>query len=281
MVYIIIGIIIIALLIEFIVFLKDCFEDVPAFRFIVLNIVGVGICVGTAAIVRHFSSDSEMASDVLVIALIIQVGIQVVIKIVKLIGNAIDRNAEKNNQTAKLKQETSVIQLYKKFQGQLHDELENNCKRLGYMNLNRWQKKLPNYVEKDRSLNINEFDDTVHNFAVQQEEQNITQNGNWFKPFESYIIEHPQGSTLTKLIKEVSCPALLLTHVTPDRKLVAKRLEKGCKKISEDVPAVFEKVPMQNGDEFLYIPSKYLLHREGKDSSLKPAVQTEISFDDL
>lgn len=144
---------------------------------------------------------------------------------------------------------------------------------------------------RDRFKNYNlegyeeEFDSIVDNFAIQSEQQFITQNDDWFKPFLQYVVEHPQGTTVTKMLNEVNCPQLKATHRTDDKKLLGDRLLKGTKRVSKDVPPLFNSVPMNNGTEDVYTPTPYAMKLYGNDSdgdgnSLKNEPE-ELSFDDL
>lgn len=161
----------------------------------------------------------------------------------------------------------------------LRKELEVNCKWLGYMNSEMWAQKLPNYREQEY---ISSFDSIVSGFAVQVEESLITQNDEWFIPFRQYLISHPQGATAVKMLEEVSCPQLNATHHTANIDLLTKRLEKGTKRVSKDVPPLFDKVDTHVG--CLYTPTKYALKLYAEDAgktNSSTANTEEINFDDL
>ena len=162
---------------------------------------------------------------------------------------------------------------------ELRKELEVNCKRLGYMNREMWAQKLPNFAKKEY---ISSFDSIVSGFAVQVEESLITQNDEWFIPFRQYLIAHPQGATAVKMLEEVSCPQLNATHHTANIDLLTKRLEKGTKRVSKDVPPLFDKVDTHVG--CLYTPTKYALKLYAEDAgktNSSTANTEEINFDDL
>lgn len=161
----------------------------------------------------------------------------------------------------------------------LREELDKNCRWLGYMDNKMWRKKLPNYCDRQYST---DFDTMTKNFALQMEQQNITQNDEWFRPYLLYCIAHPQGTTATKMLNEVECPQLKATHATPDAKLLTIRLKKGAQRVSKDVPALFEEVPVAEMRESLFIPTKYALKLYGNGgSSNEPPYQEELDFDDL
>ncbi len=160
----------------------------------------------------------------------------------------------------------------------LKRELEQNCKWLGYTNDTVWKRKLPNYVNKKYETS---FESITNNYADQIERQNITNNDDWFRPFIEYLVKHG-GCTPVKMLNEVNCPQLKATHSTPNVELLTARLEEGTKDINEEVKAIFNKVPMENG--ILYEPTRYLLHREGADAATSNGGHQdsdEIDFDDL
>ena len=116
------------------------------------------------------------------------------------------------------------------------------------------------------------------------ERQNILQNDDWFQPYFQYILSHPQGSTPIKLLSEVDCPQLKMTHITPNIRLLQAQLEKKTKRISEDVPPLLERRQVNIEGGFLYVPSKYALNTYGSSTSWNsPNVEQtmEIDFDDL
>ena len=157
-------------------------------------------------------------------------------------------------------------------------ELNENYKKMGYMPIEEWRKKLPNFVSKDYNSS---FDSIVVDFTKQIQEQKITKNKDWLEPFVTYILSHEQGTTVNKLLAEVNSDDLAYTHFTDDRELLDAKLREGTVSTSKDVPALFEVVSTAAGD--LYKPTKYLKKIYGVDevSNNKSSMTEEISFDDL
>lgn len=91
----------------------------------------------------------------------------------------------------------------------LMKELETGCMYLGYMDEKKWEEKLPNFRNRQYSTS---FQEITSNFAKQVEFQNIWQNDDWFEPYKLYVLDHPAGSTVTKMLAEVNCPVLKMTH---------------------------------------------------------------------
>lgn len=161
----------------------------------------------------------------------------------------------------------------------LMKELEKNCKWLGEMNSEKWKEKLPNYVGRKYSTS---FEEITENFARQLEQQNILQSDEWFEPYKRYVVEHDGGATVTKMLNEVNCPQLQITHITQNGDLINTLLMRGTKKKSEDVPALFDKTFINEMNEYLYKPTRYLLKLYNRDCSSYQAVhREEIDFDNL
>lgn len=166
----------------------------------------------------------------------------------------------------------------------LMNELDRNCFFLGKMDSKKWKEKLPNYVNREYTTS---FEGITRNFAKQCEQQRILQNDEWFEPFKRYVLEHPQGTTVTKMLEEVSCPQLNITHITPDGDLVNTLLVKGTKddKATMGVPPIFKigtKVMNPEGSyELLFQPTPYLekLYNKQTDSIASPG--EELDFDSL
>lgn len=165
-------------------------------------------------------------------------------------------------------------------EAQLVTELNANYKKMGYITLEDWRTKLPNYVSKAYTTS---FDCIVEDFTKQIQEQKITKNKDWLEPFVMYILAHEQGVTVNKLLAEVKSKDLAYTHYIDDRELLDEKLREGTVSTSKDVPALFEVVSTAAGD--LYKPTKYLKKLYGVDkvesANCKSSMTEEISFDDL
>ena len=159
---------------------------------------------------------------------------------------------------------------------ELRNELDTHCRWLGYMSTEKWRTKLQNYVQKTE-----EFDSITGNFALQMEKQLITQSDEWFEPFCKYVVDHPQGVTIVKMLNEVSCPQLQATHCTPDDVLLKEKMDAGSERVSKDVPAIFNVIPSEAGN--IYTPTRYLLKLYGENGEQSKAkeMSEEINFDDL
>lgn len=162
----------------------------------------------------------------------------------------------------------------------LQNELDKNCRWLGCMSAEEWEKKLPNYVSKTYTKSFYEI---TMNFAEQLEEQNIKQNNDWFTPFLKYIVS-TGGVSIRQMLHEVKCPQLQMTHVTPDEELLTRILEE-ChdkKYVKEGVPALVEP-KMIKEDLIVYQPTPYACKLYGDKSSNTSTKfhQEKLSFDDL
>lgn len=195
------------------------------------------------------------------------------------IGKTVKTHDKEMKETAKIKQKTQSNKEMHDNDTALRNELEMNCRWLGFMNKQMWVAKLPNYADKQYSTN---FEDVTNNFATQMEQQNIRQNDEWFQPFLMYVIAHPQGTTVTKMLNEVSCPQFHATHVTPNGDILNTRMVKGTKRVSQDVPPLFEKRSVKM-DEYLFVPTRYALklYSTGSSSSETISHTEEINLDDL
>lgn len=155
----------------------------------------------------------------------------------------------------------------------LQNELDRNCRWLGYMNEQMWRKKLPNYAEKKY---IRPFGEITQNFAKQMELQNITQNDDWFKPFLEYLVLKKRA-TVTKMLNEVDCPQFRITHTTPNFQLLQKRLIQGTKEKSVDVGEILRKVETE--EEPLFMLTSYGLGLYGADSGMGEDNEANEEFD--
>lgn len=194
------------------------------------------------------------------------------------IGQALKVHDKSIKDTAKINQKTQWDRIAQQNEMALTQELDTNCRRLGFMNSAMWASKLPNYGDR---IYQSSFDSITLNFAKQMEEQNILQNDDWFEAFFQYILDHPNGSTPTKLLNEVSCPQLQVTHITPDIELLEIRLKKGTQWVSRDVPPLFKEISLQDVNENLYVPTKYALNTYGSESNSADIHQNEMRFEDL
>lgn len=196
------------------------------------------------------------------------------------ISNTVKTHDKEMKETAKIKQKTQNSKEIHDNDIALRNELEMNCRWLGFMSEQMWMTKLPNYVGKKYSTS---FADITKNFATQMEHQNIRQNDEWFQPFLMYVIAHPQGTTVTKMLNEVSCPQFHATHVTPNGDILNTRMVKGTKRVSRDVPPLFEELFIKEINESVFAPTKYALDLYGTGSSSSETMshKEEIDFDDL
>jgi len=160
----------------------------------------------------------------------------------------------------------------------LQQELENNCKHLGQMSLQDWYNKLPNFAGKKY---ITDFESIVENFSSQVEQEHITQNREWLQPYLDYIVLHPTGMSILKLLNEVKCPSLQYTHATDNKELLQSKLDECCNDLSKDVPALLRKVSVPGYGE-AYTPSPYLVRLTANTGNMIPdtSKRNEINLDD-
>lgn len=163
-----------------------------------------------------------------------------------------DANARK---TAQINQQTSLQNAQHNNQLALQEELDKNCRWLGEMTPSKWKEKLPNYASKSYETS---FEQITSNFAKQMEQQMILQNDDWFTPFMEYIVNKEATSPI-KLLNEVNCPQLKITHSTSNLELLTKRLDRATQRISDDVPPLLTKMPSG-----IYRPTRYANERFGK-----------------
>ena len=200
--------------------------------------------------------------------------------IISVIGDQVEKHDKIKKETAEINQKTQAdMQMYNN-DAVLREELSKNCYWLGYMNDDMWAKKLPNYVNRQYST---DFRTITSNFSKQVEQQHILQNDDWFEPFKMYVLNHPGGSTVTKMLHEVNCPQLKMTHCTPDGDLVNTWLVRGTQKANKDVPALFSSTFIKEMNESIFTPTPYLQKLYGGNNSGDQDINhaTEISFDDL
>ena len=247
---------------------------IETIRDIVEKVGWVGICAFLALIIAYFTyswkgvaiTAGVEAGFVLLVSLLSETRKTVLEhdknkKEIAKINNATQKNREKhNNEAALLK------------------ELETNCRWLGYMDDEKWKQKLPNYIQKSYET---DFFQIVRNFARQMEEQNITNNNDWFMPYMQYIAEKGISGTVTKLINEVNCPQLRITHSTPDETLLESKLKESCEKASEDTPALLEEQSTQIGIIYRLTPYAERMYGKELENHEEIACSEEISMDDL
>lgn len=160
----------------------------------------------------------------------------------------------------------------------LMKELETGCMYLGYMDEKKWGEKLPNFRNRQYSTS---FQEITSNFAKQVEFQNIWQNDDWFEPYKLYVLDHPAGSTVTKMLAEVDCPALKMTHSVEDGDLINTMFQRGTVRKSKDVPPLFNATFIEDANEYLYTPTAYLQRLYAKKTDATEKHTEEINFDDL
>ena len=195
------------------------------------------------------------------------------------IGETVEEHDKQVKETAKIKQETETAKQVHENDNALIEELNKNCFWLGCMDVEAWKKKLPNYVDR---LYSSSFEKITMNFARQIEQQHIIQNDDWFEPYKLYVLKHPGGSTVTKMLNEVNCPQLKMTHITPDGDLINTWLVRGTKRVSKDVPELFRMTFIKDINENVFTPTEYLkkLYLEIDETSTESHVE-EIDFNDL
>lgn len=199
-------------------------------------------------------------------------------------GTFLSRKLEQHDnmarETAMIKRQTQAERQTHENDQALMEELNKNCFWLGCMNADKWKKKLPNFVGKNYSTS---FDTITANFAKQIEQQHIIQNNDWFEPYMLYVLDHPGGSTVTKMLNEVNCPQLKMTHITPDGDLINTWLVRGTKRVSKDVPELFRMTFIKDINENVFTPTEYLkkLYGDKSSNSRNDAHVEEINFDDL
>ena len=198
----------------------------------------------------------------------------------KYVGNQVEQHDKSKRETAQIYQKTQADQQIHNNDVALMEELSKNCYWLGYMSDDMWLKKLPNYANRKYST---DFKTITRNFAKQIEQQHILQNNDWFEPFKLYILNHPGGATVTKMLHEVNCPQLKMTHSTPDGDLLNTWLVRGTKKANKDVPALFSATFIKEMNESVFTPTPYLKKLYGDNNIQAQEVShvTEIDFDDL
>jgi hypothetical protein len=198
----------------------------------------------------------------------------------KYVGDQVERHDKDQKETAQINHKTQTEKLIHTNDALLMEELSKNCYWLGFMSDDMWIKKLPNYVNKQYSTN---FKTITNNFAKQIEQQHILQNDDWFEPFKLYILDHPGGSTVTKMLHEVNCPQLKMTHSTPDGDLLNTWLVRGTQKANKDVPALFSSTFINEMNESVFTPTAYLKKLYGRNNDENQSVNhvAEIDFDEL
>lgn len=191
-----------------------------------------------------------------------------------------EQHDKNNKETAQINQKTQADRQIHNNDVALMEELSKNCCWLGYMSEEMWIKKLPNYASRQYST---DFRTITSNFAKQIEQQHILQNNDWFEPFKLYILKHQGGSTVTKMLHEVNCPQLKMTHSTPDGDLLNTWLVRGTQRANQDVPALFSSSFIKDVNESLFTPTPYLQKLYGRNNEGAQEVNhvEEINYDDL
>lgn len=271
MVYIIIGLIVCGIIVWL---AKKAGGIVPL-------IIIIGLIIGLIIVLSVFG----LWSYALGFAAICAVGyaiVKLLEKAGKYVGDQVEQHDKNQKETAKINQKTQADKQMHTNDAKLMEELEKNCCSLGYIDDEGWLKKLPNYAGKQYST---DFRTITSNFAKQIEQQHIIQNDEWFEPFIHYILDHPGGSSVSKMLNEVKCPQLQWTHSTPDGDLLNTWLVRGTQKANKDVPALFSSTFIEDKEmnESVFTPTPYLKKLYGGNNERAQEVNhvTEISFDDL
>lgn len=207
------------------------------------------------------------------------IGLGLIINFCSSVKDTVHKHDQAKKETAQINRSTQANKHMHENEMALQKELDTNCRWLGYMDDQKWRSKLPNYASKQYSTS---FEEITRKFAKQSELQNIRQNDDWFQPFMQYILDHPQGVTVTKMLNEVTCPQFHITHSFRNGDLVHTKMMKGTERVSGDVPPLFNKTTIANLNENLYTPTKYAMKLYGRDGGgNEESHQEEISFDDL
>ena len=269
MTYIIIALVVLGIIVSLFKWLSDLVGG--AGKLIVIIIILVA---------SYLVASWEGVLTAAVIATIGYIAVRLLGKAGKYIGNQVEQHDKNKRETAKINQQTQQAKQIQSNDAALMNELSKNCFWLGYMSREMWLKKLPNYANRQYSTDFNTI---TSNFAKQIEQQHIVQNDDWFEPFKLYVLNHPGGSTVTKMLHEVNCPQLKMTHSTPDGDLLNTWLMRGTKKANKDVPALFSATFIKEMNENVFTPTAYLqkLYGVNTGASTEGNHATEISFDDL
>ncbi len=267
--YIIIGIIILGIIGMLLEWLVDNLPILIAISIPVIILVAsffVWSWSGVLAVVAIF------AVGCVVVSLIITAG--------KYVGDQVKQHDKSKREIAQINQKTQADRQIHNNDTALMEELSKNCYWLGYMSEEMWLKKLPNYASRQYST---DFRTITSNFAKQIEQQHILQNNDWFEPFKLYILNHPGGSTVTKMLHEVNCPQLKMTHSTPDGDLLNTWLVRGTQRANQDVPALFSSSFIKDVNESVFTPTPYLQKLYGRNNEGAQEVNhvEEINYDDL
>lgn len=265
MVYIIIGLIILGLIVSFFSWLSDLIGGAGRLLIIIAVLV-----------LAYLAFSWQGVFAVVAIALLGMV----LGKAGRFIGIQVNQHDKRAKETAQIKQQTQKEQLIHHNDAALIEELNKNCYWLGCMDPEKWKKKLPNYANKQYTTS---FETITMNFAKQIEQQHIIQNGDWFEPYKQYVVQHPGGSTVTKMLNEVNCPQLKMTHVTPDGDLINTWLVRGTKRVGKDVPELFRMTFIKELNESVFTPTEYLkkLYGSGDCADQGCAHTQELNFEDL
>ncbi len=265
--YIIIGLIILGLITSFFEWLSDLVGGALPLIIIIAVLV-----------TSYLAFSWEGVFTVIAIAVVGAIVIGLLKKAGIYVNDKVEAHDKRAKETAQIKQQTQAEQITHNNDAALMQELAKNCTWLGYMDAQMWAAKLSNFVGRSYSTS---FEEVTSNFAKQIEQQYILQNDDWFEPYKLYVLNHPGGSTVTKMIAEVDCPQLKMTHCTPDGDLINTWLMRGTKAISRDVPALFNVTFIKDINENLFTPTLYLKKLYSVAETAEDNHVEEISFDDL
>lgn len=266
--YIIIGLIVLGIIFSIVESLADMVGGMGPLIAIVAVLVIAFLAFSWAGV---FAVISIAIVGIIIIALLRKAGI--------FIRKTIKEHDESARKTAKIKQDTQNEKLTHDNDKALYEELNKNCYWLGHMNQDSWKRKLPNYVGKKYTSS---FESITQNFAKQIEQQYILQNNDWFEPYKLYVLNHPGGATVTKMLNEVNCPQLKMTHCTPDGDLINTWLVRGTKRVSKDVPELFRMTFIRDINENVFTPTEYLKKLYGcSETDSSDSHVEELNFDDL
>lgn len=264
MLYIVVGIIILFVLYSFFSWLSDM---VGGSKILLIIIV---------VLLVAFLAFSWMGVFGIILAC---VAVALLAKAGNYIGSTLKQHDKEMKETEQIRQATQEEKQKHDNDKALLDELNRKCFHLGCMDEEKWKRALPNYVNRSYTTS---FEEITKNFAEQIERNHIVNNDKWFDIYVKYILKHPGGSTIAKMIEEVDCIDLKMTHITPDKELLERRMQKGTERISGDIPPWFYKTSTEEGE--IYTPTPYLKKLHGVDENLSSdSIHTtdEINFDEL
>lgn len=186
--------------------------------------------------------------------------------------------AQMNSETARINAKAAEIKRRNDNVVELQNELETHWRWKGQVTEEDWKRYLPNHATKEYPVGKN-FEEITYNFAKQLESEQLISSDDWFKPFLQKIIN---GGIISfnQLVHDVECPALKITHVTPNQELIFDRLEDATKPKSIDVPALLVKTETEGN--IFFRATEYAIEHLGRGKQTCSLNTMErINFNDL